>query len=78
MAGGVPAPSSTLSAVLNPVKALIGKANASVLFAGLAPGYRGLYQINARMPDQAPIGAAIEVVLESAGERSRLATIAVQ
>jgi len=49
-----------------------------VLFAGLAPGFSGLYQINAFVPQKSVSGNAVEVIVEAAGQRSRPVTIAVQ
>jgi uncharacterized protein (TIGR03437 family) len=34
----------------------IGNPTATPLFAGLAPGYAGLYQVNVTIPDGAPKG----------------------
>jgi uncharacterized protein (TIGR03437 family) len=47
------------------VSATIGGLPAEVTFAGLAPGYtRGLQQINIRIPDDCPIGAAVPIRLQ--------------
>jgi uncharacterized protein (TIGR03437 family) len=78
VAAGRPAPSAPLSSVVNPVTVTIGGQEAQVLFAGLAPGFSGLYQINAFVPANADTGDAVEVVLEAAGQRSRPVTIAVR
>jgi uncharacterized protein (TIGR03437 family) len=75
---GRPAPSAPLSSVVNPVAVTIGGRQARVIFAGLAPGFSGLYQVNAFVPDNAATGDAVEVVLEAAGQRSRPVTIAVR
>ena len=75
---GRPAPTSPLSGVTNPVTVTIGGREAQVLFAGLAPPFSGLYQINVFVPANATIGDAAEVILESAGQRSRPVTIAVR
>jgi len=75
---GRPAPSSPLSSVVNPVTVMIGGQQAQVLFAGLAPTFSGLYQINAFVPNNAQTGDAVEVTIESAGQRSRPVTIAVR
>jgi uncharacterized protein (TIGR03437 family) len=75
---GRAAPASPLSSVVNPVAVTVGGVEAQVLFAGLAPGFSGLYQVNAFVPAGAPSGDAVEVILESAGQRSRPVTIAVR
>jgi len=75
---GRPAPSSPLSSVTNPVTVTIGGQEAQVLFAGLAPTFSGLYQINVSVPANSLTGDAVEVTLESAGQRSPPVTIAVR
>ncbi|HWP85140.1 MAG TPA: hypothetical protein VNN17_08120, partial [Terriglobia bacterium] len=39
----------------------IGGVNATVSFSGLAPGFVGLYQVNVRIPSNAPVGTNIPV-----------------
>ena len=51
---GAAAPSSPLSRTTLPVTAKIGGLDAVVTFAGLAPGFAGLYQVNVVVP---PAGA---------------------
>lgn len=65
-----PAPASGqaatgLSPLLTPPEVLIGGRAAQVTFAGLAPGYPGLYQLNVVIPDGLPPGeAAVEIRAE--------------
>lgn len=75
---GKPAPSAPLSSVTNPVTVTIGGQQAQVLFSGLSPGFSGLYQINAFVPANATTGDAVEVTIESAGQKSRPVTIAIR
>ncbi|MBI1356669.1 MAG: hypothetical protein GC160_20205 [Acidobacteria bacterium] len=49
-----------------------------ILFAGLAPGFVGLLQVNIRLRDVYPAGDAVPVVLELQGRPSQTATIALQ
>jgi uncharacterized protein (TIGR03437 family) len=56
----------------------IGSLQARVVFAGLAPGYVGLYQVNVQVPADAPIGDAVPVALSIGGASSNVVTIAVQ
>ncbi len=49
-ATGAAAPSSPLSTVTATVTATIGSVPATVQFAGLAPGFAGLYQLNILVP----------------------------
>ncbi|MBM3744650.1 MAG: hypothetical protein FJW34_02500 [Acidobacteria bacterium] len=54
--------------VLTP-EVLIGGRPAEVQYSGLAPGWLGLYQVNARVPDGVPSGAA-SLGLSIGGQRS--------
>jgi uncharacterized protein (TIGR03437 family) len=62
---GVAAPLSPLSWTVKPVTAQIGGVNAPVQFAGLAPGFAGLYQVNVLVP-QVPPGTQPVVIAETA------------
>ncbi len=61
-----------------PITATIGGVNASASFAGLAPGFVGLYQVNARVPEEVAPGSAVAVVITQDGIASNTVTIAVQ
>jgi uncharacterized protein (TIGR03437 family) len=50
----------------------------NVVYAGLAPGLVGLYQINVQVPDGATTGDAVPVVVTVGGNASNTVTIAVQ
>jgi len=54
LAEGIAAPVSPLSRVSRNVTASINGVDAPVQFAGLAPGYAGLYQVNVQTPQLAP------------------------
>ena len=62
---GAPAPS--FSTVQLPVTVTIGGINAPVDFQGLAPGFVGLYQVNAVVPAGVEPGDAIPLVLTQNG-----------
>ena len=53
---------AVLSMTVNPVTVAIGGQAAAVDFAGLAPGFAGLYQVNAHVPSG--IKAANDVPLQ--------------
>lgn len=51
---GAAAGSTALSTVITPVTATVGITPATVQFAGLAPGFAGLYQVNILIPQLSP------------------------
>lgn len=58
----------------------VGGLPAPVLFSGQAPGFPGVYQLNITIPQNAPTGSAVSLVLKSADNTvtSNTATIAIQ
>jgi uncharacterized protein (TIGR03437 family) len=61
---GLPAPSSPLaSASITPAVTLGGTA-LRVDYAGLVPGYAGLYQINATVPFGVPQGMSVPLIVD--------------
>jgi len=77
VASGSAAPSSPPAVVKSPVAVSIGGLPAMVSFAGLAPGYAGLYQVNAQVPAGIAPSDAVPVVITQGGARSNTATIAI-
>jgi uncharacterized protein (TIGR03437 family) len=75
---GVMAPLDRLSLTANPVTVTIADIEARVDFAGLAPGFAGLYQINAVIPQGITPGNDVPVRITVAGQTSPPATISVQ
>jgi uncharacterized protein (TIGR03437 family) len=67
-----------LALVTTPVKVTIGGVEATVEFAGLAPGFVGLHQVNARVPAGVSPGNAVALVLTQNGVASNTVTIAVK
>jgi adhesin/invasin len=51
---GTAAPAAPLSHTTAPVTAKFGSVNAVVQFAGLAPGFAGVYQVNVVVPQVSP------------------------
>ena len=51
---------------------------AQVLFAGLTPGFSGLYQINVVVPAGVSAGSSVPVLVTAAGVSSTAVTIAIQ
>jgi len=74
---GVAGPSSPLSTVNGPISLTIGGVQATITFAGLAPGFASLYQVNAIVPAVAP-GDSVPLVITVAGQDSPPVTIAVK
>ncbi|MGH9674118.1 MAG: IPT/TIG domain-containing protein, partial [Bryobacteraceae bacterium] len=66
---GQPAPTGVATLLANPVEVRVGAATMTPLFAGLAPGYAGLYQVNFRVPPAAgvqPLEIAVDGVPSNA------------
>ena len=64
-------------AVIQPT-VTVGGLNAVVQYAGVAPGFVGLYQVNAVISTAVTTGAAVPVVITQNGVASNTATIVVQ
>ncbi|MBI2816146.1 MAG: hypothetical protein HYX72_04315 [Acidobacteria bacterium] len=56
----------------------IGGQAARVLFSGMAPGFVGLWQVNAEVPQSVTPGPAVPLVISAGGNTSNTVTIAVQ
>jgi minor extracellular serine protease Vpr len=61
-----------------PTVSVGGATVSDVEFSGLAPGYVGLYQVNAQVPAGAATGSAVPVVISIGGVASNTVTMAVQ
>ncbi len=75
---GETAPSSPLARVVDPVRVLFGGVAAETEFAGLTPGFVGLYQVNVRIPAGAPAGEAVEIYLEQNQATSNRVMLAIR
>ena len=76
-ATGDPASGTSLAQTKSPATVTIGGQQATVLFAGLAPGFAGLYQINATVP--AGLSAGNQTITVSiGGKTSKASGITVQ
>jgi uncharacterized protein (TIGR03437 family) len=56
----------------------VGGVPAVVQFSGLAPTLLGVYQVNVRIPSNAPTGSTVPVVLKIGGATSNTVTIAIE
>ena len=78
LSDGAAASSSILSRIVDSVNVYIGGHRATVSFAGAAPGFAGLYQINVVIPVSAPIGSAVPLALETGSAFHDMVDIAIQ
>jgi uncharacterized protein (TIGR03437 family) len=79
VASGQPGPSAEpLAQVKTLPTVTIGGLPATVSFAGLAPGFAAVYQVNAQVPAGVAAGDAVPVVITQGGASSNTATIAVR
>jgi uncharacterized protein (TIGR03437 family) len=76
-ASGEPASLTTLSPTPILPSVTVGGRPAEVIFAGLAPGFVGLYQINLFVPQTSPAGS-VDVVVTLNGVESNTAKMVVQ
>ena len=75
---GSAAPASTLSYTVNTTTVKVGGQPAQVPFAGLAPGFAGLYQVNAIVPSGIAPDANVPVVITVGGISSSPVTVAIE
>lgn len=74
---GAAAPTDRLAPMMAQPVVRLDNLPQEVLFAGLAPGLVGVYQVNVRVGKEVSAGDAVALVLEIAGARSNTVTIAV-
>ena len=77
---GEAAPASGNPLVLTnvPPAVIIGNRTATVFFSGMAPGFVGLWQINAQVPQDVTPDSAVQMSIAIGNIRSNTVTIAVQ
>jgi uncharacterized protein (TIGR03437 family) len=66
---------SGLSNTVSTAKVTIGGQQAKVAFAGLAPGFAGLYQVNAVVPSGTQTGTSVPVTLTIGGQTGPPVTV---
>jgi len=66
------------STAKSPVTVSLGSVTVPAAYAGLAPGFVGLFQVNVQVPAATPSGPAVPLVLSVAGVNSNSVTIAIQ
>ena len=75
---GQETPVSPLSATVESVKVTIGGIDAPVFFAGVTPGFTGLYQVNAFVPSGVTPGNAVPLVVTQSDRVGPAVTIPVR
>ena len=75
---GEATPAATLSHTDNTVTVTVGGKSANVLFAGLAPGFVGLYQVNVTVPGGIAPANNVPVVMTAAGASSLPVTVVIK
>lgn len=78
LAAGAAAPSTTLYRAALDSSATIGGRAAPMLFLGLTPGFVGLAQANVQIPEDGPVGTALELVISVNRQRSNTTLVAVK
>lgn len=69
---GLPGPSNPLaSAILTP-QVTLGGATLPLIFAGIAPGEVGVYQINTKVPSSVPSGLSIPLTINQGGAETTI------
>ncbi|MEZ5401999.1 MAG: hypothetical protein R2729_20165 [Bryobacteraceae bacterium] len=71
-------PQGNLQVVAEPVVVNLGGRRVSTTFAGAAPGFPGLNQINLIVPEDLPPGLAVRMVLEQGQAQSNAVLVAIQ
>jgi uncharacterized protein (TIGR03437 family) len=72
------APGKSLIGAVNSVTAMIGSQNLPVTFAGLTPGYPGLYQVTGTVPSGLTAGKNIPLTITVAGQTSAAVKVSVK
>jgi uncharacterized protein (TIGR03437 family) len=67
-----------LSAAVTPVTVVLNGQELPVLFAGLAPGFTGLYQVDVVVPATTPPGLGVSLTLKQGGQLSNTVIVAIQ
>jgi uncharacterized protein (TIGR03437 family) len=75
---GAPATFAPLSQTIDAVTVTIGGLDAPVAFAGLTPGFTGLYQVNAYVPSGVVPGDNVPLVITQGDRASPVVSIAVR
>jgi uncharacterized protein (TIGR03437 family) len=75
---GTPAPDDQLTTLSIPAAVTLGGAPMDVLFAGLAPGQIGVYQVNVRVGENVPVSDAASLEIKQGAGATALTVRVVQ
>lgn len=75
---GAMSPATPPAATREVVRLRIGDRESTVTFAGLAPSFVGLYQVNAVVPEGVPTGTDVPLTIEIGGQTSPPAALAIR
>jgi len=75
---GAVSAAGALNAAQTPVTAVIGGTETPAAFAGLTPGFIGLYQANVVVPANLPPGLALPLYVKQGGAVSNMVSVAVE
>jgi uncharacterized protein (TIGR03437 family) len=75
---GTVARQGQLSATTSTVTVVVNGQELPAEFAGLAPGYIGLYQVNVAIPAAMPPGLGVSLTLKEGGQLSNSVTVALE
>jgi uncharacterized protein (TIGR03437 family) len=75
---GAVAPQGSLSVATTPASAVLNGTQLPVAYAGLAPGFVGLYQVNLAIPVATPPGTAIPLSIQQGGIAGNSVKVAIQ
>jgi uncharacterized protein (TIGR03437 family) len=75
---GAVARQGSLSAAVTPVTVVLNGVELPVLFAGLTPGYPGLYQVNVEIPTNTGPGLGLLLTVKQAEQVSNVVAIGLQ
>lgn len=78
VATGMAAPGSPPATVKTAVTVNIGGIQVPAAFAGLSPGFVGLYQVNIPVPSEVQPGDAVPLIITQTGVNSNTVTVAVR
>jgi uncharacterized protein (TIGR03437 family) len=75
---GAVAQEGSASSTTTPVSVVLNGTELPILFAGLTPGYPGLYQVNVAIPAGIPPGFGLSLALKEGDQLSNAVSVAVQ